>query len=132
MELGQEAAGRLRRMPQALTKETARADRDQRLLQVVRIVRIGVVGVDEDRQTIHLVLLNEHIVAEQRIEDRIERQDERHQTHEQSQGRQHPFAARTAHADDDSARHQHDQTRAQVAHGDDGQNGMDSMPQSLM
>ena len=37
-----------------------------------------------------------------------------YQAHEQGQGRQHPFAARTAHADDDSARDQHDQARAQV------------------
>ena len=60
-------------------------------------------------------------MAEQRIKDRIERQDEGHQAHEQGQGRQHPFAACTAHADDDGARDQHDQARAQVAHGDDGQ-----------
>ena len=70
-------------MPQALTKETARADRDQRLLQIVRIVRIGIIGVDKDRQTVHLILLDEHIVAEQRIKNRIECQDESHQAHEQ-------------------------------------------------
>ena len=60
-------------------------------------------------------------MAEQRIKDRIKRQDEGHQAHEQGQGRQHPFAACTAHADDDGARNQHDQARAQVAHGNDGQ-----------
>ena len=60
-------------------------------------------------------------MAEQRIKDRIERQNEGHQAHKQGQGRQHPFAARTAHADDDGARDQHDQARAQVAHGNDGQ-----------
>ena len=60
-------------------------------------------------------------MAEQRIKDRIERQDEGHQAHKQGQGRQHPFAARTAHADDDGARDQHDQARAQVTHGNDGQ-----------
>ena len=108
-------------MAQTLTKETARADGEQRLLQIVGIVRIGIIGVDKDRQTVHLILLDEHIVAEQRIKDRIERQDEGHQAHEQGQGRQHPFAACTAHADDNSARDQHDQARAQVAHGDDGQ-----------
>ena len=60
-------------------------------------------------------------MAQKRIEHRIERQDERHQTHEQSQGRQHPFATCTAHADDDGTRDQHDQARTQVSHGDNGQ-----------
>ena len=60
-------------------------------------------------------------MAEQRIKDRIERQDEGHQAHEQGQGRQHPFAACTAHTNDDGARNKHDQARAQVAHGNDGQ-----------
>ena len=76
MELRQKAAGRLRRMAQTLTKEAARANGNKRLLQVVGIVRIGVIGVDKDRQTVHLILLDEHIVAEQRIKDRIERQNE--------------------------------------------------------
>ena len=90
-------------------------------MQVVGIIRIGFVGVDEDGQTVHLILLDKHIVAKERIKDRVERQDERNQTNQQGQGRQHPFAARTAHADDNSTRYQHDQARTQVAHGDDGQ-----------
>lgn len=108
-------------MAQTLTKEAARANGDKRLLQVVGIVRIGIIGVDKDRQTVHLILLDEHIVAEQRIKNRIERQNEGHQAHEQGQGRQHPFAACAAHTNDDGARNQHNQARAQVAHGNDGQ-----------
>ena len=108
-------------MAQALTKEATRADGNERLLQVVGIIRIGFVGVDEDCQTVHLILLDQHVVAKERIKDRVERQDERNQTNQQGQGRQHPFAACTAHADDDGTRDQHDQARAQVAHGDDGQ-----------
>ena len=121
MELGQKATGRLRRMAQPFTEKATRSNRDERLLQVVGIVRIGIIGVDKDGQSVHLVLLDQNVMAQKRIEHRIERQDERHQTHEQSQGRQDPFAARTAHADHNGTRHQHDQARTQVAHGDDGQ-----------
>ncbi len=82
--LGEEVQARLGRVGDAAAGLLPRADRDQRLVDVVGLVARIVRGIEEPGQALHLVGL-EHVDAERRGDREHERRREREQEDERGQ-----------------------------------------------
>ena len=97
---------------------------------VAGVGRVGL-GIDEDEDGVHLVLLEQHVFSQDAVEDRVEGQHHRDGAHQHGDRAEHPFLLGTAHHDDAGAGKEHDKSAAQVARDDGGPKGIASIPQSL-